>query len=89
MQRIFFPNYPKTVKPPLSGHLGDLPKCSCCQGGCAVLFARLFGEPLTAKCIDLSKLINSVRFQGRKPMLRVLLTIQSGVRLLEVFNNKN
>ena len=44
---------------------------------------------LTAKCIDLSLLINRLQyvFQGSNPVLP--LSIQSGVRLIEVFNNRN
>ena len=43
---------------------------------------------LKAKCIDLSLLIDlQYVFQGNNPIL--LLSIQSGVRLIEVFNSRN
>ena len=43
---------------------------------------------LTAKYIDLSLFIDySTFFQGRNPIL--LLSIQSSVRLMEVFNKRN
>ena len=54
----------------------------------AVLYlfsARLLGELLTAKFISVNRL--QYVFQGRNPIL--LLLIQSGVRLTEVFNNRN
>ena len=54
----------------------------------AVLYlfsVRLLGELLTAKFIFINRL--QYVFQGRNPIL--LLLIQSGVRLIEVFNNRN
>ena len=54
--------------------------------------ARLVGNLyrlLTAKCIVLSLFIDhsTYYFQGRNPILP--LSIQFGVRLIEVFNNRN
>ena len=50
---------------------------------------NFLGELLTAKYIDLSLLSNRLRyiFQRRNEMR--LLSVQSGVRLIEVLNNRN
>ena len=42
---------------------------------------------LTAKCIDLSLIIHYSTYFKDKPIL--LLSIQSGVHLMEVFNDRN
>ena len=49
----------------------------------------LIDSLLSAKCVDLSFINRLQLFQGRNPIVTTTLSIQSGVRLIEVFNNRN